>query len=37
MPRTIAAAGQLAAQVAAGRDDADPLTSREREVATLLA
>jgi DNA-binding CsgD family transcriptional regulator len=36
MPGPVAAAGRLAAQLAAGRDDADPLTGREREVATLL-
>ena len=37
MPGTVAAAGQLAARIAADRDQADPLTSREREVAALLA
>jgi DNA-binding CsgD family transcriptional regulator len=37
MPGTMAAAGRLAAQIAVDRDDADPLTSREREVAVLLA
>jgi DNA-binding CsgD family transcriptional regulator len=36
MPGTVAAAGQLAARIAADRDQADPLTSREREVAALL-
>ena len=36
MPGPVAAAGRLAAQLAAGHDDADPLTGREREVATLL-
>jgi DNA-binding CsgD family transcriptional regulator len=37
MPGTVVAAGQLAARIAADRDQADPLTSREREVAALLA
>jgi DNA-binding CsgD family transcriptional regulator len=37
MPGTVAAAGQLAARIAVDRDEADPLTSREREVAALLA
>lgn len=37
MPGTVAVAGRLAARIAADRDDADPLTSREREVAVLLA
>jgi DNA-binding CsgD family transcriptional regulator len=37
MPGTVAAAGRLAAQIAADRDQADPLTGREREVAALLA
>lgn len=37
MPGTVAAAGQLAARITADRDEADPLTSREREVAALLA
>jgi DNA-binding CsgD family transcriptional regulator len=37
MPGTVAAAGQLAARLAADRDEADPLTGREREVAALLA
>ncbi len=37
MPGTVAAAGQLAARIAADRDQADPLTGREREVAALLA
>ena len=37
MPGTVVAAGQLAARIAADRDRADPLTSREREVAALLA
>jgi DNA-binding CsgD family transcriptional regulator len=37
MPGTEAAAGRLAARIAADRDQADPLTSREREVAALLA
>jgi DNA-binding CsgD family transcriptional regulator len=37
MPGTVAAAGQLAARIAADRHQADPLTSREREVAALLA
>jgi DNA-binding CsgD family transcriptional regulator len=36
MPGPAAAAGRLAAQIAADRDDADPLTGREREVAALL-
>jgi DNA-binding CsgD family transcriptional regulator len=36
MPGPVAAAGRLAAQLAAGHDNADPLTGREREVATLL-
>ena len=36
MPGPVAAAGRLAAQLAADRDDADPLTGREREVAVLL-
>jgi DNA-binding NarL/FixJ family response regulator len=34
---TVAAAGRLAAQIAVDRDEADPLTSREGEVAALLA
>ncbi len=33
----MAAAGRLAARIALDRDEADPLTSREREVAVLLA
>jgi DNA-binding CsgD family transcriptional regulator len=37
MPGTVAAAGRLAARIAADRDQADPLTGREREVAVLLA
>ena len=37
MPGTVAAAGRLAARIAADCDRADPLTSREREVAALLA
>ena len=37
MPGTVAAAGRLAAQIAVDRDEADPLTSREGEVAALLA
>jgi DNA-binding CsgD family transcriptional regulator len=37
MPGTVAAAGRLAAQIAVDSDEADPLTSREREVAALLA
>jgi DNA-binding CsgD family transcriptional regulator len=37
MPGPVAAAGRLAAQLAADRDDPDPLTGREREVAALLA
>jgi DNA-binding NarL/FixJ family response regulator len=37
MPGTAAAAGRLAARIAADRDQADPLTGREREVAVLLA
>ncbi|MEP7025601.1 MAG: helix-turn-helix transcriptional regulator, partial [Actinomycetota bacterium] len=37
MPGTVAAAGQLAARIAADRAQADPLTGREREVAALLA
>ena len=36
MPGPVAAAGRLAAQIAADREDADPLTGREREVAVLL-
>ena len=36
MPGTVTAAGQLAARLAAERDGADPLTGREREVASLL-
>lgn len=37
MPGPVDAAVRLAAQIAADRDEADPLTSREREVAALLA
>jgi len=37
MPGTMTAAGRLAARIAVDRDEADPLTSREREVAVLLA
>ena len=37
MPGPAAEAGRLAALIAAARDQADPLTSREREVAVLLA
>ena len=37
MPGPVAAAGRLAAQLAADRDDPDPLTGREREVGALLA
>jgi DNA-binding CsgD family transcriptional regulator len=37
MPGTVAAAGRLATRIAADRDQADPLTAREREVAVLLA
>ncbi len=37
MPGTVAAAGQLAARMAADRNQADPLTGRDREVAALLA
>ena len=37
MPGTVAAAGRLAARMAADRNQADPLTGREREVAALLA
>jgi DNA-binding CsgD family transcriptional regulator len=37
MPGPVAAAGRLAAQITVDRDEADPLTSREREVAALLA
>ena len=37
MPGPVAAAGRLAAQIAVDRDEADPLTGREREVAALLA
>jgi DNA-binding NarL/FixJ family response regulator len=37
MPGTVAAAGRLVALIAADHDEADPLTGREREVATLLA
>jgi DNA-binding CsgD family transcriptional regulator len=37
MPGTVAAAGRLAARMAADRSEADPLTGREREVAALLA
>jgi DNA-binding NarL/FixJ family response regulator len=36
MPGPAAAAGRLSAQIAADRDDADPLTGREREIAALL-
>jgi DNA-binding CsgD family transcriptional regulator/tetratricopeptide (TPR) repeat protein len=36
MPGPVAAAGRLAAQIAADRDGADPLTGREREIAVLL-
>ena len=36
MPGTVAAAGRLAARIAADREQADPLTGREREVAVLL-
>ena len=36
MPGPVAAAGRLAAQLAADHEDADPLTGREREVAALL-
>jgi DNA-binding CsgD family transcriptional regulator/tetratricopeptide (TPR) repeat protein len=36
MPGTVAAAGSLAARIAADRDQADPLTGREREVAALV-
>jgi DNA-binding CsgD family transcriptional regulator len=36
MPGTVAQAGRVAAQIAAGRDGADPLTAREREIAALL-
>ncbi len=37
MPGPVAAAGRIAARIAADRDQADPLTGREREVAALLA
>lgn len=37
MPGPVAAAGQLTARIAADRDQADPLTGREREIAALLA
>ena len=37
MPGTVAAAGRLAARMAADRNQADPLTGREREIAALLA
>jgi DNA-binding CsgD family transcriptional regulator len=37
MPGTVAASGRLAARIAADRDQADPLTGREREIAALLA
>ncbi len=37
MPGTVAAAGGLSARIAADRDEAGPLTSREREVAALVA
>ena len=37
MPGTVAAAGRLATRIAADRDQADPLTAREREIAALLA
>ena len=37
MPGLVAAAGPLAARIAVDRDQADPLTGREREVAALLA
>jgi DNA-binding CsgD family transcriptional regulator len=36
MPGPVAAAGRLAARIAADRDEADPLTGREREIAALL-
>ena len=35
VPGTEAAAGQLAARIAADGDQVDPLTSREREIAAL--
>jgi DNA-binding CsgD family transcriptional regulator len=37
MPGPVAAAGRLAADIARDRDEADPLTSREREIAALVA
>ena len=37
MPGTVAAAGQLVARIATESDQADTLTSRERQVAALLA
>jgi DNA-binding CsgD family transcriptional regulator len=37
MPGTVTAAGRLADRIAVNRNQADPLTSREREVAALLA
>ena len=37
MPGTVAAAGRLATRISADRDQADPLTAREREIAALLA
>ena len=37
MPGTVAAAGRLAAEIAAERDEVDPLTAREREVAEMVA
>ncbi|HTJ38316.1 MAG TPA: AAA family ATPase [Dactylosporangium sp.] len=36
MPGTVTAAGTLAAGIATERHDADPLTTREREIAALL-
>ncbi|HEY7173910.1 MAG TPA: LuxR C-terminal-related transcriptional regulator [Micromonosporaceae bacterium] len=36
MPGTVTAAGHLAAEIAAQRDDADPLTMREREVPEMV-
>ena len=37
MPGTVTAAGAAATEIAAVRDEADPLTAREREVAEMLA
>jgi DNA-binding CsgD family transcriptional regulator len=37
MPGMVAAAGRFAAEIAAERDEVDPLTAREREVAEMVA